>query len=78
MSARSATRVRLLRPPADQLQHDHWHTIDAGPCELTLQWRPTIEVWRDVEGGRWTAETAAQMSWKYVGPAPDPFAEDDP
>lgn len=70
-SARARQRgagVKLFRPPEAQASDRRWHVVeDQLGGRMRLQWRPGIDVWHGEEGERWTAETASQLGWTYVG-----------
>jgi hypothetical protein len=68
-AARSARRRGVIfRPP--EPGERAWHNIETHMGPMTLEWRPGIEIWRDVAGQRWTAELAGELEWRYVGPVP--------
>jgi hypothetical protein len=68
---RRGAGVALFRPPEAELRERRWHVIDTHLGRRRMQWRPGIDVWHNAEGQRWTAESAAEFGWHYVGVAPD-------
>lgn len=71
-SDRAARRAEgcVFRPPGEAAQHEGWHLVDTHVLSLArLQWRPGTATWRNDEGGRWTAESAAELGWRYIRPA---------
>jgi hypothetical protein len=56
----------LFRPPAELVPFVLWHDVNTHLGPKRLQWRPGIDVWKDDDGNRWTAEYAGDMHWTYV------------
>jgi hypothetical protein len=65
-AARRGAGIVMFRPPQDQVHLLNWHQILTHDGEKTLQWRPGIEIWKDAEGLRWTAESAGSKNWRYL------------
>lgn len=66
----------LFLPPEVERNLDRWHQIETHQGTMNLHWQPGILIWKDADGRRWTAETAAALGWKYIGlgkqPPPPP------
>jgi hypothetical protein len=66
---------RLRLPPQSMPPEEHryqpgWHRVETPAGTRLLAWEPGLRVWR--EGGQvWTAETAACLAWRYIGPKTD-------
>jgi hypothetical protein len=58
--------MKLFRPPAELAPYLLWHLVNTHRGQMRLRFHPGIDVWKDAEGQRWTAEYAGDMNWGYV------------
>jgi hypothetical protein len=56
----------IFRPPAPHHTELAWHRVQTHFGERVLQFRPGIDVWKDADGQRWTAELAGELKWQWL------------
>jgi hypothetical protein len=66
-AARRGAGIVMFRPPEAEMRLQNWHHVSTHEGEKVLQWRPGIEIWKDRDGLRWTAESAGSRHWTYLG-----------
>jgi hypothetical protein len=72
--AQRGANMVVMRPPPEHVPDQGWHRLRTHLGERVLLWHPGIDVWKDRDGQRWTAEFAGDLKWQWLSLAEPPAA----